>query len=401
MIERSREQEARQDAEQQVHHLQKLESIGRLTGGIAHDFNNLLTVVIGSLDLLTINSRQRLDKKQRALIDDAVSAATAGAAITERLLAFARKKPLKPERFDSVRHVSQISNLLGRTVGERIEFDLNLPDTEIAVEADRGQLTTALLNVVINAREAIDDVGTVSLSIEPQSLMTRSVTHVPELAPGDYACIRIRDDGRGMNDAEIEQAFQPFFTTKELSEGAGLGLSMVYGFARQSGGTVKIESDPARGTTVTIYLPLVNVAADGLDTALPAQRNRSRGLAIVVEDQEEVRVVACAFLQSIGFDAIGAANAEEATALIQSGARPRFLFVDIVMPGPMDGLEFATWARRRLPGVEILLTTGYTDNDEQEECPFPILRKPYRVEELSAYLEARFGDGSDLTVRAG
>ncbi|MEM6926628.1 MAG: ATP-binding protein [Myxococcota bacterium] len=363
-----------------------LEAIGRLTGGIAHDFNNLLTVVLGSLDMLVRDGG--LDAEQRELVDDAIAATTTGAAITERLLAFARRRASAPERLDVVQHIAQNASLLGHAVGERVTFELALPESSLDVEVDRAQLTTALLNVVINARDAIDGAGTVQLTVERQDQDSES----PELVRGPYACIRVRDDGRGMSDEALRQAFQPFFSTKDSSEGAGLGLSMVYGFARQSRGTVTIDRDLVRGTVVQMYLPIREDPTARAPAVPSTWEARPRGLAMVVEDQREVRVVACAFLQSLGFETLGAADAAEARSLIASGTEPRLLFVDIVMPGPTDGRQLATWAKERVPDVEILLATGFADEEDLADSPFPILRKPYRVEELSAYLSALFGD---------
>ncbi len=390
--ERTRHQKARLDAEEQVRHLQKLEAIGRLTGGIAHDFNNLLTAVNGSLELLKMSAGERLEEQDLQLIEDALSAGNAGAAVTGQLLAFARKKPLQPERFDCVQHVRDISSLLRRAVGERIPLDITLPDENIQVDLDRSQLTTALLNLVDNARDAVGDAGEIVITIESERIGVDRIREIPELSAGDYASIVVRDNGCGMTKEEIQHAFQPFYSTKDFSAGAGLGLSMVYGFARQSDGTALLESSTGTGTTVTLLLPVAERLASR-DAAAPTTAESGRlGTALVVEDQNEVRVVACAFLDSLGFETLGAKNADEAVTIIESGANPRFLFVDIVMPGSMNGREFAAWAQKKLPGAEILLTTGYADAFDQGDCPFPVLHKPYRVEELSAYLSARFGD---------
>ena len=379
-------------AEQQIRQVNEFDSIGRLSGGIAHDFNNLLTVVNGALELLRLNAGGRLDKQQLKLIENALTAGNAGAAITGQLLAFARQKPLQPERFDCVQYIRDISVLLRSAIGEQATLRTDVPDGVIRVNLDRSQLTTALLNLVSNARDAMSGVGEICLTVKQEWLTAEQTREFPELTTGNYVCISIRDNGCGMTPEEIRQAFLPFYSSKDSAAGGGLGLSMVYGFARQSDGTATLESSTRGGTTVTLVLPVADRLADPITSAPSHIELDCPGKALVVEDQDEVRVVACAFLKSLGFETVAAKNADEAVTMINLGIEPRFLLIDIVMPGSMNGREFADWAHDKLPGAEILLTTGSEDTSQNSDDRFPILRKPYRVGELSAYLSARFGD---------
>ncbi|MGI9262103.1 MAG: ATP-binding protein, partial [Woeseiaceae bacterium] len=384
--------EASLAAEEQVGQRQKLEAISRVTGGIAQDFNNLLTVVNGALELLKTNAGGRLEKQHLQLIEEALSAGTAGAAITKQLLSFSRKNSLEPERFDLVRHVRNISSLLRGAAGEQTVLRINLPDGPIQVDLDRGQFTTALLNLVMNSRDAVTDAGEIDITVEHEWISAEEIRKAPELISGVFVSISVRDNGCGMTTEEVRQAFQPFYSTQDVSTGAGLGLSMVYGFARQSYGTATIDSSAQTGTTVKLLLPVAERLTDLKLTAPSAIKPDCRGRALVIEDQDEVRVVACAFLESMGFEAVGAESTDKAVTMIELGFEPCFLFIDIDMPGSMNGGEFATWAHEKLPDAEILLTTGFSDVHNHGDCPFPILHKPYRMEELNVYLSARFGN---------
>ena len=377
-------------AEEQVDHQQNLDALGRLTGGIAHDFGNLLNVVNGALELLKTNAGKRLEKQHLRLIEEALSAGTAGAAISNQLLSFSRKKPLKPERIDCVQHIRDVSSLLRRAVGEQTVVRIELPDGRIPVDLDRGQFTTALLNLVINARES--GAGEIDIAVDHDWGGAEEVGKTPDLVSGLCVSISVRDNGSGMTAEEVQQAFEPFYSARNTSKGAGLGLSMVYGFARQSGGVATIDSSTQTGTTVKLLLPLAERFADQSAMASSTINSDSLGRALVIEDRDDIRVVACAYLESLGFEAVGAESADKAVTMIDLGFEPCFLFVDIVMPGSMDGREFAAWAHEKLPDAEILLTTDYSDAKNHADCSFPILHKPYRMEELSAYLSARFGN---------
>ena len=379
-------------AEDRARRSQRLEAVGQLTGGIAHDFNNLLAIVIGSLDLLQIRVAQ--DGEAVELTEAALKAALRGADLTRQLLAFARQQPLNAKVLAMDERIAATSGLLRRTLGERIDIAVNLsPDLWPAL-ADPVQFEAALVNLAINARDAMPDGGRLSLDAENFHLDEDYARQNADVAPGDYVMIAVSDTGGGMPPDTVARAFEPFFTTKPPGEGTGLGLSMVYGFARQSRGHVKIYSEPGRGTTVRLYLPrATEVGASPTPTkptALPTARQGER--ILVVEDNPEVREVVVAQLGALGYRVMEAEDADEALGILAREDDIDLLFTDVVMPGSMSGDELARTARRQRPDLKVLLTSGFARGSlhggTQNDFADIFLPKPYRQVELAAKLRA-------------
>ncbi|UZK69354.1 response regulator [Sphingomonas sp. S1-29] len=369
----------RERAEARLIQARKMEAIGQLTGGIAHDFNNLLTAVIGSLDLLL---RRTDDEKVRRLARMALQAGERGASLTSQLLSFSRKQQLSPAPVQPNHVVAAMSEMLARVITDDVVVETALADDLWPALADPTQLEVMLLNLAINARDAMPDGGTLRIA-------TRNVATVPaevagELAEGHYIAIAVSDTGTGMSEAVIARAFEPFFTTKEKGKGTGLGLAQIYGFARQSGGTVHIASEVGRGATVTLYLPRTH------DLVAPAPRDTTRdsitaGNAhiLVVDDDDEVRAIAAQMLGEIGYEVTACESARHALADF-AGERFDMVLTDILMPG-MNGLEFARRVRAIDPAMPILFASGYADmaDTRSELTEETLIRKPYRLAELA------------------
>ncbi|HNB26899.1 MAG TPA: PAS domain S-box protein [Alphaproteobacteria bacterium] len=375
---------AQRQAERQLQQAVKMEAVGQLTGGIAHDFNNLLTVIIGSLDL----DLAKVPAALRPAIDQAMRAAERGAALTHRLLAFSRQQTLLPGPVDCNKLVAGMGDLLRRTLGEQVEVELRLaPDLKAAL-ADAAQVENALLNLAINARDAMPDGGKLLIETGNQTLDADYVALNPDARAGDYAMLAVSDTGTGMPPEVLAHAFEPFFTTKEVGKGTGLGLAMIYGFARQSGGHARIYSEVGHGTTVRLYLPRLAQAAPA-EAAAPAAPAKSGGgeTILVVEDDAKVRRLALAQLESLGYRAIEAANGKEALAIVESGAVIDLLFTDVVMPGGMTGVQLAEAATKLRPRLRVLFTSGYAEGSMQHrgvgEPGIKLLSKPYRKQLLA------------------
>jgi signal transduction histidine kinase/ActR/RegA family two-component response regulator len=371
----------RERAEARLVQAQKMEAIGQLTGGIAHDFNNLLTAVIGSIDLLL---RRTEDEKVTRLARNALQAAERGATLTAQLLAFSRRQRLSPTVVDPNETVSGMGDLLARAIGTHIRVETRLkPDLWRAL-ADPTQLEVMILNLAINARDAMPAGG--RLTIE-----TRNVASVPaelssELSRGEYVSIAVSDTGTGMPPEVLARAFEPFYTTKEQGKGTGLGLAQLYGFARQSGGTARIRSKVGEGTTVTIYLPRTQSETAAAPSPLPENPARTRARILLVDDDDDVRNIASAMIEDIGFEVVSLGSGEAALALL--AAEPFDLLVtDVVMPG-MNGVELARRSRRVAPKMPILFASGYADVQTfGEDLPEgAVLKKPFRTAELAARL---------------
>jgi signal transduction histidine kinase/CheY-like chemotaxis protein len=375
---------------------QKMEAVGQLTGGIAHDFNNLLTAVVGSLDLLI---RRTDDEKVLRLARNALQAAERGAKLTAQLLAFSRRQRLSPTAVDPNKVVSGMADLLSRAIGTHISIEMRLDPSLWRALADPTQLEVMILNLAINARDAMPGGG--RLRIE-----TRNVAEVPqalaaELSPGEYVALSVADDGCGMAPEILARAFEPFFTTKNLGKGTGLGLSQLYGFARQSGGTARIESEVGTGTTVTIYLPRTKAEAHEQPRALPEKHAETSARILVVDDDEGVRKVAAAIVEELGFEVLSAAGAREALRLLEAGAVD-LLITDILMP-ETTGVELARQVREKWPKLPILFASGYADvktfGEELEDET--VLRKPFRIAEVAARIAEmleRKGEGGANVV---
>lgn len=371
----------------QLRQAQKMEAVGQLTGGLAHDFNNLLAIMIGNLDLL--EEQNAGNEEARECVSEALAAALRGSELTRQLLAFSRRQPLSPKKVNVNKLVGEMSSLWRRTLGENIEVSVRLDDQLWPTRADPSQLESAVLNLVINARDAMPDGGT--LTVETCNIsIDKNDWHDEEgeVQPGQYSVIAVSDTGCGMRPEVVAKAIEPFFTTKAVGQGSGLGLSMVYGFARQSGGTVHIYSEPGVGTTVRLYLPRQGEAEAGGVVEKPA-RSPERGVetVLVVEDNDSVRRVAERQLRELGYSVVAAANGPEALKLLDEGLKPDLIFTDVVMPGGMNGFELGKLARERRPGVKLLHTSGFTRPAEREPAEIrdalPVLTKPYRKADLA------------------
>jgi signal transduction histidine kinase len=373
----------REKTEARLLQAQKMEAVGQLTGGLAHDFNNLLTAVVGSLDLLL---RRTDDEKLRKLAGNALHAAERGAQLTSQLLAFSRRQRLQPTSLNPNEVISSMGDMLGRTIGPHIRIETRLDPNLWNALVDRAQIEVVLLNLALNARDAMPSGG--RLTIE-----TANLDHVPaaltaDLAPGEYVAISVADTGTGMTPQVLARAFEPFFTTKEQGRGTGLGLSQLYGFAKQSGGTVRIDSAEGQGTTVSMYLPRteVQVLTAAPEPARPTRRGGIR--VLLVDDDHGVREVCSAMLEDIGCRVTVAASGEEALLELKQ-AKFTIMLTDIAMP-VMSGVELAKKARELVPEMPVLFASGYADlqafgTQLSEET---VVRKPYRLSELAARLEA-------------
>lgn len=400
-----REQIARREAaEDQLRQAQRLEAVGRLTGGIAHDFNNLLTAILGTVHLLERHLGSAADDRARRLLSAARDAVGRGAKLNASLLAFARRQPLKREALDANALVTGFEPLLQRALGETVALTLRLSDDLPACQADAAQLEAALLNLAINARDAMSGQGEVELSTRTTWLGEAELANNQDAHPGAFAEITLSDSGAGMPAEVMHRAFEPFFTTKGPGQGTGLGLSQVFGFMRQLGGHVAIRSQPGLGTAVSLYLPLVaGVAVSPAAVLAPGPASGAAVVAVasatvlVAEDDAQVREVAAEMLREAGFRVLAAGDGRQALALLERGEQVDVLFSDVVMPGGMSGVQLARSARARQPGIGVLLASGYSAPALGGEAPeFELLAKPYDrdlvVRRISALVgEARRG----------
>jgi PAS domain S-box-containing protein len=390
-------------AEEALRQAQKMEAVGQLTGGVAHDFNNLLTIVRSSIDFLR---RPNLPEERRVRYIDAISDTVERASkLTGQLLAFARRQALKPEVFDVPERIRAVTDMLRTIVGSRIQIVTDIACERCFVEADVTQFETALVNMAVNARDAMNGEGTLRVHVGSLSRMPSIRGHAG--GPGRFVAMSISDTGSGIPAERLSQIFEPFFTTKEVGKGTGLGLSQVYGFAKQSGGDVAVESKVGEGTTFTLYLPRTDrdAVAEEKDEARRAGSNdEGQGCwVLVVEDNIEVGRFSTQLLQDLGYETTWAANAAEALSLLEEDAR-RFdvVFSDVVMPG-MSGVELGREVRRRYPGLPVVLTSGYSHVlAEEGRHGFELLHKPYAVDDVSRVLRrVTRGRGAGRTHAAG
>jgi CheY-like chemotaxis protein len=364
-----------------------MEAIGQLTGGVAHDFNNLLTAVLGNLELLT----QRLSGPQHiALIDAAMRAADRGAKLTQQLLAFARRQRLEPKPADLNHLVLGMRDMLVSTIGATIRIETALSPGLWPAMLDVNQTELMLLNLAINARDAMPEGGTLTIASGQLSVGPKE-RRPGELAPGDYVLLSVADSGTGMCDEVRERAFEPFFTTKEVGMGSGLGLSQVYGIARQLGGGVEIESQTGAGTVVRVFLPRADVAlaaAEDVPAAAAEPVGPGSARILVVDDDPEVRELVVSCLASFGYAAVDAPDARRALDIIDE-APPDLLLVDFAMP-EMNGAELVRRARRDRPRLKAMFMTGYAQTApfDGEIDGIAVLRKPFKLRELAAKLDA-------------
>ena len=377
----------RERAETRLVQAQKMEAVGQLTGGIAHDFNNLLTAVIGSLDLLM---RRTEEEKLRRLAGNALQAAERGAKLTAQLLAFSRRQRLSPAPLDPNSIVTGMGDLLARAIGSHVRVETRLEPNLWHALADPTQLEVMLLNLAINARDAMPAGG--RLTIATKNVESISQQLAADLTPGQYVAISVADTGTGMSPAVLARAFEPFFTTKEQGKGTGLGLAQLYGFAKQSGGTVRIESAEGKGTTVTIYLPRTVAEMPSTEPVLLEAKPRERARILIVDDDDDVRLVAAALVEEIGYEVVAAASGEAALKLLGTNEFA-LLMTDVAMPG-MTGVELARRVRAAAPGLPILFASGYADVQTfgAELSDEAVLKKPYRISEVAARISAALAD---------
>ena len=373
-------------AEAQMRQAQKMDAIGQLTGGVAHDFNNILTVITGTIGILgeAVADRPELVSIAK-LIDDA---AERGAQLTKHLLAFARKQPLQPLEIDINSLILEAAKLLHPTLGEHIEISPKLSDDAWPTLVDPSQLTTAVLNLSLNARDAMPRGGKLTLETDNVHLDQDYASMNSEVVAGDYVMVAVSDTGTGIPAALLEKVFDPFFTTKEVGKGTGLGLSMVFGFVKQSGGHIKIYSEEGHGTTVKIYLPRSSGQGQtASDLVSSAEVKGGSETVLVVEDDMLVRNYVMTQVASLGYATLEAANATEALKIIDDGAHIDLLFTDVIMPGPMNGRQLVDEALRRRPSLKTLFTSGYTENAILHHGRLDegvlLLAKPYRKPELA------------------
>ncbi len=390
---------------------QKMEAIGQLTGGLAHDFNNLLTVIIGNLQLL--DGKLAGDEKSEKRVSEAIVAARKGSDLTHQLLAFAKKQELEPRDVGVNGLVQGMAPLVSRTIGENIELKVEVMDGDPHSLIDPSQLESAILNLAINARDAMGNSGLLTIETQPVFLDREYADKNPDVTPGQYVMVAVSDNGCGMSSELQEKIFQPFFTTKAPGSGTGLGLAMVYGFIKQSGGHISVYSEVGHGTSVKMYLPRRKRSAEGAaapkaemivveGVALapaaalsaiveaapePVVQPVRRPKILVVEDQEAVRAVACGFLEDFGYDVIEAGDGFQALAQLQENDDIDLMFTDVVMPGGMNGFDLAQAAQSLKPNLKIVHTSGYPKGAmvHQDEPRFKngfIIMKPYRREEL-------------------
>jgi PAS domain S-box-containing protein len=368
---------------------QKMEAMGQLTGGIAHDFNNLLTVIIGNLEMLEGKLTTPL---QRELTNEALEAADLGARLTARLLAFARRSHLEPETVNLNSFVVGLTDMLHRTLGATIYLSNALTPHLWSARVDASQVESAIVNLAVNARDAMPDGGRLLIETGNAAVDADMSSRLDGLPPGDYVRLSVSDTGAGMSQAVRERAFEPFFTTKEQGRGTGLGLSMIYGFAKQSGGLATIDSTVGKGTTVTIYLPRHRVEplqATAIGDA-DAPASGTGQVILAVEDDDRLRKLTVSRLTQLGYVVLAAASGAEALELLASNPGIDLLFTDVVMPGGMSGYQLRQQARALYPHMPVLLTSGYAEElagNRTAEEDIRVLRKPYRMADLAAAIE--------------
>ncbi|MCY1400970.1 Sensor histidine kinase RcsC [compost metagenome] len=382
--------------EEAMRQAQKMEAVGQLTGGIAHDFNNMLTGIIGSLELMRRRlQRGRLDDLG-GLIDMGITSANRAASLTHRLLAFSRRQSLNSQPVELNPLITAMGELLQRSLNESIELQLNLGDQLWVAEADPHQVESALLNLVINARDAMPNGGLLQVKTHNQFLDERFTGGQQNLAVGDYVVLSVSDNGCGMPQSIIDRAFDPFFTTKPIGQGTGLGLSMIYGFSKQSQGHVAIQSTVGKGSTVSLYLPRhLGEHSDAEPTAQTVEHVAGKGeTVLIVEDDSAVRLLVCEVLEELGYTYIEARDANTAVPILNSGQHIDLMISDVGLPG-MNGRQLAEIGRQLRPGLKVLFITGYAEHAEVRagflDPGMQMISKPFAFELLSAKVREMIG----------
>ncbi len=362
---------------------QKMEALGHLTGGIAHDFNNLLAVILGNSEILY---EEIDDEELKATAELVMTTAEKGADLTQRLLAFGRRQALHPEAIDLSAAIGSLSDMLTRTLGTHVTLE-RVSATDMPAYIDRSLFESAILNLALNARDAMPNGGVVTISTELAEVGEGSAK---ELQSGDYVCVSVTDTGVGMTKDVLDRAFDPFFTTKGVGKGSGMGLSMVYGFAKQSGGHVTIESQPGSGTTVRLYLPVAGEMHVRKPVEAPAARPTTGGheRILLVEDEPHVRRFVSNQLEGLGYSVVEAEAGAPALDILRSEPAFDLLFTDLLMPGGMSGFDLVKQAREFVPQLKVLLTTGYAAETDRmlADVRDPILKKPYKKQQLAEAL---------------
>jgi PAS domain S-box-containing protein len=375
MTEKREAQLRLEDSREQLFRAQKMEALGQLTGGLAHDFNNLLTAILGACELALRNTGD--PEKLRRMLDGVRNSAQRGASLTKQLLAFARAQQLEIKQIDLKDFFRDVTTLVRPSLRSNIDVITRLSDLLWPVDADAGALELAILNLAFNARDAMKDGGTLTISAQNVVLNGQ-----PEGLKGEHVALNISDTGPGMTPEVIERVFEPFFTTKSFGEGTGLGLSQVFGFAKQIGGAVTVESKPNKGASFTLYLP-ASRGANAAETR--ANGATALGRVLIVEDDTFVAELAAGMLHELGFECTIAHSATEALERLAAGEKPKLVFTDIIMPGGISGIELARKVRDRFPELPVLLTTGYSEQVAGAHG-FPVLQKPYEMSALASAL---------------
>jgi two-component system NtrC family sensor kinase len=372
------EADRREMAEGALRQAQRLEAIGQLTGGVAHDFNNLLMIISGSAQRLR---RELTDEKYTRLLDMIGTATQRGETLTRQLLTYSRQQTLSPQVVDLSQRLPLIRDLLTRSLRSDIEIKVDVPDTICAVRIDPGEFELAILNLAVNAKDAMPSGGTLTLRAKPVTLKGEATE---EGLSGEFVAVRIADTGHGIPADILTRVFEPFFTTKEIGKGTGLGLSQVYGFAKQSGGTATVSSTEGRGTAITLYLPRSQEAPPvEAPLAVVEAPSEAAGTVLLVEDNADVAEVGAGYLRQLGYRVRSVANAQAAIAALRLDADVDLVFSDILMPGGMNGLELASEIAERFPGIPVLLTTGYSASAQDAvRQGVIVLQKPYDLEGL-------------------
>ncbi|HWE46570.1 MAG TPA: ATP-binding protein [Caulobacteraceae bacterium] len=383
MVEKSRVEEV-------LRQTQKIEAIGQLSGGVAHDFNNLLMVISGGLEML---DRQPDPVRRRRLLEGMQQAAQRGAALTRQLLAFSRRSPLKPESVDLKTQIGGMREILDRSLRGDVHVEFSFPEDLWPVAVDPGELELVILNLAVNARDAMPKGGTIQIRA------TNVGAEPPNAPAGDFVRLTITDEGVGMSDEVKAHVFEPFYTTKGVGHGSGLGLAQVHGFATQSGGSVQIESEIGQGTTVTLLLPRSKETPTPVEHHFTErthlQASPAAGSVLVVEDDDEVASLVAEMLVQLGYEVIRAASAAGALGALANGRTVDLIFSDIMMPGDMNGVDLAREVRRRCRNLPVLLTSGYADGvkDIAAAEGMRVLPKPYRLDELAAAISTELAAG--------
>jgi signal transduction histidine kinase len=390
-------------SESALHQAQKMEAIGQLTGGVAHDFNNVLQIIGGNLQLLKLVGN--LNEASRNRVDMALAGVERGAKLAAHLLAFARRQPLQAVVLNPGHLLRDMDDMMRRVLGPNARIVTDIEPGLWSTVADPSQLNNVLLNLAINARDAMGGSGTLLIraSNARSGVPAPGVGVAPGVPAGEYVMIEVADTGKGMPPEVLQRAFEPFFTTKPVGQGTGLGLSMAYGFVKQSGGEIVLDSEVGRGTSVRIFLPRSSTEAAAPEKMADAPLYGGLETILVVEDEEDVRTATCAILSALGYEVLEACDAASAIALIESGRHIDLVFSDVIMPGPVSSLELGEAVSRHLPGAQVLYTSGYAEgvlaHEGKVNASVNLLQKPYHPDALSARIRhllrrGRAGAGS-------